>query len=97
MNNFSSGLNGAEHAELLRRKGLLDQRDRMKKKKILKKDILSGCLSLSMIYSLRLDREFSREEFAEILGEILRKNRKEQREEDKKKIESILGIGDGFS
>lgn len=96
MNEFSTGLNGCDHAELLRRKGLIDQRERIRKKRILRRDILSGCLSLSMIYDLRLDKEFTREEFAEILGEILRKNRKEQREEDKKKIESILRIGESF-
>lgn len=96
MNEFSTGLNGCDHAELLRRKGLIDQRDRIKKKKQLKKDILSGCLSLTMIYDLRLDKEFTREEFAEILGEILRNNRREQREADKKKIESILRTGESF-
>ena len=97
MNEFSTGLNGCDHAELLRQKGLVEQRDRIKKKKQLKKDILSGCLSLSMIYDLRLDKEFSREEFAGILEEILRRNRKEQRETDKRKIEEILRIGESFS
>lgn len=97
MSNFSSGLNGLDHAELLRQKGRINDKERAKKKRILKRDILSGVLSLSNLYTFKLEREFTRDEWAEILEELLERNRKKQRLEDEKKIEKILGIEEGFS
>lgn len=97
MSKFSSGLQDPQdQAELIREKGRIDAKERKKKKRILKRDILTGVLSLSMIYALKLERDFTREEWAGILEELLRKDRREQREEDKKKAESVLRIGGSF-
>lgn len=93
MSNFSSGLNGLDHAEFLRQKGLKDDKERRKKKRILKRDILSGALRLCDLYTFKLEKEFTRDEWAEILQELMKKNRKEQKVEDEKKIEKILRIG----
>ena len=91
MSNFSSGLNGVAHAELLRQKGKINDKERRKRKRILKRDILTGVLRLSDLYIFKLDREFTRDEWEEILEELLERNRKAQRFEDEKKIEKILG------
>lgn len=93
MNEFSSGLNGLDHAELIRQKGLKNDKERRKKKRILKRDILSGALRLCDLYTFGLEKEFTRDEWGEILEEKIEKNRKEQRLENEKKIEKILRIG----
>ena len=80
MSKFSSGLqNPQDQAELIREKGRIDAKERKKEKRILKRDILTGVLSLSYLYSFKLEREFTREEWIEILGELLEINRKKQR------------------
>ena len=51
-------------------------------------------LRLSEIYALKLEKEFTRSEWNEILRILLERNRKEQRLADKKEIKRILESGE---
>lgn len=67
MSEFTSGLSDPqEHAELIREKGRIEAKEKEKRKRILRRFILTASLAMEQIYKLRFHEEFSRKEWKEI-------------------------------